>query len=363
VDVKQPASSADPALGALGEFGWNPSVSERYEPFDAPGSHLVRLVRVDRTSCVVVTHNGLAACRHGRRKLSPVTGDWAVGRVASDGELTLSAVLPRTTAVVRRNPTATGDQVLVANVDAMFVLHGIDRPHRVGRLERLAILSWEAGVPPVIVLTKIDLAGTDGAVIGVDDAIAEINRVVHDIEVIPTSTVTGEGFDRLGTHLGPGRTVGVVGESGAGKSSLVNHLAGDAIQSVGRTRPGDHKGRHTTTSRDLVPIPSGAVLVDTPGLRSISMPVAEEGLARAYADLEVFTDECKFRDCTHDVEPGCGITAALEDGRLPAERWAGYLKLQQEMAAEAGRSAARERRAATRDSRRRRPPETSNDQW
>ncbi len=362
--MNKPAMSVDPAtLGSLVAFGWTESVSTRYVPYEKNGHHLVRIVRVDRASCVVATAAGVADCRSGSSQLVPVTGDWAVARDAADGGLVLHEVLPRTTAVLRGNAMATGDQVLAANIDTMFILHGVDRPHRVGRLQRLAILSWEAGVHPVIVLTKIDLAGTDEASIGVAEAISEIRELVHDIEIVSTSTVTGEGIELLRPHLKVGQTVGLLGESGAGKSSLVNHLVNDDVQSTGTTREGDHKGRHTTTSRDLIAIPGGAVLVDTPGLRSIAMPVANIGLARAYADLETLAEGCRFRNCTHDVEPGCGIQAAMTDGRLSRERWEGYQKLQQEMAVEARRVVVRDRQAESRTARRRRRVEPQADEW
>ncbi|MEA2001628.1 MAG: ribosome small subunit-dependent GTPase A [Actinomycetota bacterium] len=352
-----------PTPGSLAAFGWNESVATRYLPYDEHGHHLVRIVRVDRESCVVATAAGVTNCRSGSSQLGPVTGDWAVARDTPDGGLILHELLPRTTMVLRGNATATGEQVLVANIDTMFILHGVDRPHRVGRLQRLAILSWEAGVHPVIVLTKIDLVGTEEAVIGIEDAITEINKVVHDIEVVSTSSLTGEGVDSLRPYLIAGHTVGLLGESGAGKSSLVNQLLDKVVQSTGDIRDGDHKGRHTTTSRDLVPIPGGAVLVDTPGLRSISMPAANAGLARAYTDLETFAEECRFRDCTHVVEPGCAIQAAMKDGELTPERWEGYQKLQREMSVEAERTAIRARQAESRTARRRRRVEPDADEW
>jgi len=356
--------SVDPATpGSLVAFGWNESVSTRYQPYEKNGHHLVRIVRVDRASCVVATAAGVTDCRSGSSQLAPVTGDWAVARDTADGGLVLHEVLPRTTMVLRGNAMATGEQVLAANIDTMFILHGVDRPHRVGRLQRLAILSWEAEVHPVIVLTKIDLAGTDEASVGVAEAISEITDIVPDIEIVATSAVTGKGIELLRPHLSAGQTIGLLGESGAGKSSLVNHLVNEDVQSTGLTRDGDHKGRHTTTSRDLVPIPGGAVLVDTPGLRSIAMPVANEGLARAYADLETFVQECRFRNCTHVVEPGCGIQAAISDGRLSPQRWEGYQKLQQEMAVEARRIVVRDREAETRTARRRRRVEPDADEW
>ncbi len=361
MDPQLSAGSACPEW--LAAYGWNPAVHARYQPFSSSETQLVRIVRVDRASCVVVTADGVAECRLGATDPSPVTGDWAAARRTEDGVPVLDAVLPRTTTVARRNAAASGEQVLVANVDGMLVLHGIDRPHRVGRLERLAILSWEAGVDPVIVLTKIDLRGTADASIDVGDAIAEIRKVIHEVDIVATSTATGEGVDQLAPYLAAGRTFGIVGESGAGKSSLVNHLAGSAVQPTGATRRRDHKGRHTTTSRDLVPVPGGAVLIDTPGLRSVCMPVAREGLARSYADLEAFAANCRFRDCAHGVEPGCGVRAAIERGLLTAERWAGYQKLQREMAFEARRVEVRARRSERRRSRRRPSPADDAESW
>jgi ribosome biogenesis GTPase len=343
----------DDAPGGLGAYGWNPSVAARYRPYTDPHHVPARIVRVDRTTCRIMTPAGLERCRLASTAIQPVTGDWAVVGRAPDAAYTLIHVLPRSTAVVRANAAGSGEQTLAANIDTMFILHGLDRPHRVGRLERLAILSWEAGVEPVMVLTKIDLAGTPGAVIGVDEGIHEIGKTIPGVEIVPASAVTGDGTDRLARYLRQGQTVGLAGESGAGKSSLINHLAGNDLQATGRTRRGDHKGTHTTTARELVPIPGGAVLMDTPGLRSISMPSAQDGLARSYADLEEYASQCRFRDCAHRAEPGCAVQAAIADGRVAPERWTGYRKLQREMTHEAQRAVDRSRRAETRTARRR----------
>ena len=353
-----------PPPGALTAYGWSPSVAARYQPHDHTDHHPVRIVRVDGASCIVATAAGVSECRAGPLELAPVTGDWGVARNEPRAGLVLAALLPRSTSLVRTNATSTGEQCLAANVDTVLAVHGLDRPHRVGRLQRLAILSWDAGVRPVIVLTKLDLAGTEEASIDVDDAIGRIHDVIHDIEVMAVSSMTGDGIPRLREkYIVAGHTIALVGESGAGKSSLANRLAGSDTQSTGATRRGDHKGRHTTTSRDLIPLPTGAVLIDTPGLRSISMPVATDGLTRAYADLDAYTAACRFRDCSHSVEPGCAIGEAIDDGRLSEERWQGYLKLEREMAFEARRVAVRKRKAETRSARRRRRAEPRVDEW
>lgn len=353
----------DPLPGALASYGWNQSVHERYESVRELGHQLVRVCRVNRDSYVVATSSGVADCMPGAPDVIPVTGDWAIVRQLSSGGLRMHDCLPRTSALVRGNASGSGDQVLVANVDTALIVHGIDRPHRVGRIERLAILSWDSGVHPVIVLTKIDLAGTPEAAIDVRGAHVQIERIIHDIEIIPVSVVSGEGLDRLQPFLYQGQTVALLGESGAGKSSLVNRLAEQDVQSTGQTRSGDHKGRHTTTSRDLVPVPSGAAIVDTPGLRSVSMPNATGGLARSYADLDTWMAECHFRNCEHQTEPNCGIRAALANGRLAPERWQGYVKLQREMEVEAQRAEERARRVASKATPRRRRVEPKADEW
>lgn len=344
-----PFREYDPS-GTLATYGWSESVLSSFQETADEGTVPVRVVRVDRGSYVVATASGVARC-HPASATDPaaVTGDWAAARPRPGLGLVLDTLIPRTTEISRLNREGSGAQVLVANVDTMFVLHGVDRPHRVGRLERLCILTWEAGANPVIVLTKTDLLGTDEAVIGLIDAIEEIGKVIRGVDVMPVSSTTGAGVTQLGPYLVPGTTIGVVGESGAGKSTLINRLIGAERQTTGRTRRGDHKGRHTTTSRELIPLGNGAVLVDTPGLRTIGMLGGEAGLARAYDDLEALFAECRFRDCGHDAEPDCAVTAALRRGTLDRARWDGYQKLLKEMAFEARRAEERERRAEAKE--------------
>ncbi len=334
--------------GALAAYGWVPPLANRYPPLSADRQP-ARIVRVDRgRAAVVITPAGLADARLAPGADPPATGDWAVVRLRPDGGLVVDELLPRTSAVTRTNAASSGEQVLLANVETMFALHGVDRPHRVGRLERLCILSWDAGAEPVILLTKTDLLGTDGAAIGLVDALDEIGKVLRGVDVLPVSAATGAGIGQLGPYLTPGATVGLVGESGAGKSTLVNRLVGEERQRTGATRRGDHKGRHTTTSRELIPLPGGAVLADTPGLRTVAMTGESAGLARAYDDLEELFTRCRFRDCAHRREPGCAVQAALAHGELSRQRWAGYQKLAREIAYEERRATQRAKRAEDR---------------
>jgi ribosome biogenesis GTPase len=243
--------------------------------------------------------------------------------------------------------------VLVANIDAMLVLHGFDRPHRVGRIERCCILARDAGATPTVLLTKSDLLDSGKAVIDLVEALERIHTILPGVDVFPVSSETEAGLAQLSPILSTGRTVALMGESGSGKSTLINRLIGATVQVTGETRRGDSKGRHTTTSRTLLPISTGAVLVDMPGIRTIGMTTNRTGLSGVHGDLEALFEECRFRDCRHQSEPGCAVRSALDSGRLDTVRWAGYLKLQKEMAHEARRADQRARRAEERDGGRR----------
>ena len=329
-------------------YGLRPEIQSEFDSVAGDGTLLGRVIRVDRGSSLVVTDVGIERCYlRGSAVTGPATGDWVVARPEPGLGLVLDQVLTRRTAVKRLDPDETGPQVLVANVDTLFVLQGIDRPLRLGRVERLCLITWDAGAIPVVLLTKADLEDT--AAVDVLDAIDEIHKVVRGVDVIPVSSATGVGLNLLAPYLPAGATVGLLGESGAGKSTLVNALVGASVQRTGDTRAGDNKGTHTTTSRELVPLASGAVLVDTPGLRSVAMLGDRTGLARSYADIEALSAQCRFGDCGHDSEPGCAVSTARRSGELEESRWAGYQKLLREIAHEERRSGDRARRAEAKE--------------
>jgi ribosome biogenesis GTPase len=203
-------------------------------------------------------------------------------------------------------------------------------------------VAWESGASPVVVLTKVDLAAD------VTEAMAAAEAAAGAVSVLATSSVTGEGLDELRALAGPGRTLVLLGPSGVGKSTIVNHLLGQDVQATGAVRTGDARGRHTTTSRQLVPLPGGGVLLDTPGLRSLPLWNAGAGVAATFDDVETLAAGCRFRDCGHEGEPGCAVQAAVDDGRLPARRLASWSKLHQELDALALRQDAQATRAAGR---------------
>jgi ribosome biogenesis GTPase len=277
----------------------------------------------------VIRHDGVAitvAMPDGARQLTlsrkldphPAVGDW----VAVDGDIPV-AVLPRTSLLTRRSVRTEAPQHLAANVDLVLVVCGLDRPVRPGRIDRVATLAWEAGAVPAVVLTKADLAEDPEA------AAATVAENHPGLDVVTTSAETGRGIDELHA-LVEGRTVVLVGESGAGKSSLTNSLIGAEVMATGDVRAGDAKGRHTTTTREAHPLPGGGVLIDTPGLRSVGLWADQDAVAATFPDIDELAESCRFNDCGHGNEPGCAVRAAIADGTLAAERFAAWQELERE---------------------------------
>jgi ribosome biogenesis GTPase len=309
------ASSLDPLVA----LGWDDRVAALYRSVAEPGLQPARVGRVDRDRCSVRTASGQL---RAAAEVLPVTGDWVALRV--EPEPAVEAVLPRWSALEREG------QLLAADVDIVFVVAALDRPLNLNRIERELVLAWDSGARPVVVLTKADTAPEAGAL-----AETVAARAVG-VEVVLTSAAAGTGIEEILDHLRPNRTAVLLGPSGAGKSTLVNRILDREAQITSAVREGDHKGRHTTSSRHLLLVPGGGVLIDTPGLRSVGLTGAEGGVALAFPDVEEMGEGCRFRDCRHTGEPGCAVIAAVSDGRLDADRLASYRKLQAELA-EAGK--------------------------
>jgi ribosome biogenesis GTPase len=293
---------------------------------------------VDRGGCDVATADG----RVRATAITPVcTGDW----VALD-EAVVVAVLPRRSAFTRA--TAGGQarsQVLAANIDLAFIVHPLTSVPRLTRIERLVALAWASGAQPVVLLSKADVAG-DAA-----DLVAEVAAAAPGVEVLAVSARTGEGIDALRAMIAPAkhpaRSIVFLGVSGAGKSSLANALVGEERLAVRAIRD-DGKGRHTSTARELLVIPGGGVVIDTPGLRAIGLWDAEDGIRQAFADVEELAGGCRFNDCRHDGEPGCAVTEALSNGQLSERRLESHRKLQREQAWIAARTDRRAKAERTR---------------
>ncbi|PZS33414.1 MAG: ribosome small subunit-dependent GTPase A [Pseudonocardiales bacterium] len=314
----------------LAQLGWDESWSSQSSP--DPQLRPARVARTDRGRCVVHTGDGTQHARLSPDlQPAPTTGDW----VLLDADGTVTAVLPRRTTVIRgagRND-ARG-QVLAANVDVLFVISPLSTAPNLGRLERMLALAWESGARPVVLLTKADLSADPEA-----DR-AEAAQAALGVDVIAASVVDGLGFDEVRALLPAGRTGALIGPSGSGKSSLVNALADEETLTTGDIRS-DGKGRHTSTARELVPMPWGALLLDTPGLRGVQLWDSAAGIEQTFSDIETLATECRFGDCTHHGEPGCAVAGAVADGALSARRLANYEKLLREQTWLAGRYDAR----------------------
>jgi ribosome biogenesis GTPase / thiamine phosphate phosphatase len=331
-----------PPSPSLADLGWDDDWAAALEAtlLGVPGTIPVpgRVSRVDRGLCTVLTATGSERVTMAH-DVRIAVGDWvALAAPGDPGDRSaVAAVLPRRT-VFRRGVegSSTADQVVAANIDTVFVVNALDARVSVRRIERYLALTWQSGATPVVLLTKTDAVTSEElarAAVAIDSVTA--GTPVHQISV-----TTGQGLDELDRYLTRGRTVALLGLSGAGKSTLVNRLVGEDLLATAAVRA-DGKGRHTTTHRQLVPLPAGGLLLDTPGMRAISMWDATEGVQQAFADIEGLLGECRFADCSHLAEPGCEVLAALADGRLSAERLDSWRKLQAELEDQDARQAVR----------------------
>ncbi|MHB8891952.1 MAG: ribosome small subunit-dependent GTPase A [Candidatus Limnocylindrales bacterium] len=319
-------------------LGWDPGWALAFAPFDGPERWPARVTASHRDAWVVATPAGdrdaVVAGRLRHTALSPAdmpaVGDWVVVTAsADDGPAVIRNVLPRRTVFKRgaEDGHVIDDQVLAANVDVAFVVAGLDGDFNLRRLERYLAVAYSGGATPVVVLNKTDVA------VDLESLRTAAGSVAPGTEVIAISARTGDGVaDLAARHLAPGRTAVVLGSSGVGKSTLVNALLGRDHLRTRAVREDDSRGRHTTTHRELVRLPGGALLIDTPGIRSLGVAGAAEGLDPAFADIAEIAAGCRFSDCRHDREPGCGIRAALADGRLTQARFESHRKLEKEAA-------------------------------
>jgi ribosome biogenesis GTPase len=318
---------------ALTPLGWDERVATWFVGLALPETVPGRVIRVDGGSSVVATPAGEL---QALASTPPAVGDWvAVDRLTDE----VAAAMPRWTELARQDPAGGKPQILAVNVDLVIILAPADRVSP-ARVERELVLAWGSGAEAVVVLTKADLAAPGAA--------RRLARRLVGADVRATSAKTGEGVEPIAHLLRPNKTAVLLGPSGAGKSTLANALLGEDRLSTGAVREGDRRGRHTTTSRVLLAVPGGGVLIDTPGLRGISLLHESQGIQATFGDIEELATGCRFSDCHHEVEPSCAVREAVGAGRLDARRLASYRKLQREFAVVDQRGDPRARQASER---------------
>jgi ribosome biogenesis GTPase len=331
---------------ALSEWGWDDQWAEQAAQLGADSSKVARVVGQERASWTVRTHSGPETARIPSASCSdnyPVVGDWVIaepGPMPTD-PWSILAVFPRRSCISRGEAgTGKSEQILAANVDKVWVVHGLDLAFNPRRLERYLAVVWDSGALPEIILTKSDLADD------LEAWVSQVETVSVGVPIRVVSARDSESVQTLRNTLEPASTISLLGPSGVGKSTLVNLLSETTVAETGEVRSGDRKGRHITTRRDLYRIPGGALLLDTPGIRELRVWLLDDGLNHTFPDIEELAHGCRFRDCRHEGEPDCAVQKALESGDLDPERLSSFKKLRAEAAYEKRKADPRARAAA-----------------
>ena len=328
----------------LTELGWNTFFERHFEQFKRQGLEPGRVAREHKQRYVVYSDRAELVAevsgkiRHGANSRGefPAVGDWVALSVRpQERRATISALLPRKNSFSRKAVLSGGmpdtggkteEQVLAANVDTAFLVSGLDGNFSLRRIERYLTVAWDSGASPVVVLNKSDVCPD------VEAYVKKAEACAFGVPIHPLSAVKNEGLDALNEYLGPGKTAVFLGSSGVGKSTLINSLLGVERLKVSAVRESDGKGRHTTAGREMILLPTGGIVIDTPGMRELAAWGDDEGLKKTFDDIEQLAAQCRFRDCSHGEEPGCAVQEALKEGSLDQGRFRSYVKLGKELA-------------------------------
>jgi ribosome biogenesis GTPase / thiamine phosphate phosphatase len=338
-------------MGPLSVLGWTEERARTFTEHRARGFIPGRVTSSSGVTQAMTQHGTVEVIvqrRFAREAASaadlPAVGDWlALEPIpGSPQQAALRHVLPRRGAFLRQREPDGQAQVLAANVDVAFLVSGLDHDLNPRRIERYLVLAMDAGVTPVVVLNKVDIA------LDLSRAVSDVHAIAAGTRVVVTSAIDGTGLDELRDHVGVGHAACLLGSSGVGKSTIVNALLGEQRQSVQALREDDSRGRHTTTSRELFVLPGGGLLIDTPGLRAVGVLGDTSSVGSTFGEIESLARGCRFSDCRHAGEPGCAVRSAIESGELPSERFASHQKLEAERRSVELRADERARREADR---------------
>jgi ribosome biogenesis GTPase len=320
----------------LALLGWDQTFSADFASYACAGLTAGRVTLQHNHIFTVVTETGevhaqvSGRLRHESMSADelPAVGDWVALRLSpGDGNALIQAVLPRRSKFSRRTAgRATREQIVSANVDTVFLVVGMDNDFSPRRVERYLAAAWESGAAPVVVLNKLDLC------VDANARVAAVEEVAPLVPVHAISALRGDNMDAVAAYCASRRTVALLGSSGVGKSTLINTLLGEEILKTAEVRQKDGRGRHTTTHRELIFLPGGGMVIDTPGMRELQMWEADEGVQVTFDEIETLARGCHFRDCRHGNEPGCAVRAAVDAGELAPDRLASMHKLQKELA-------------------------------